>query len=496
MQQGQWAIIVLGFVMPLLLSSTYASGLPDLVSAVAVTPFAEPKLLAYSADTAALLQIPAEFFQRSEAADYLSGKILFDGSQPIAQKYAGHQFGQYNPELGDGRGLLLGDVKAADGKNYDLHLKGAGRTPYSRFGDGRAVLRSSIREFLASEAMYHLGIPTSRALSLVGSTEAVQRETIEQGAMVIRVCPSHIRFGHFEHCFYTGDKDQLQRLLNFTVQQHFPHCLNAENPALAMLQQVVVRTAELISQWQAVGFNHGVMNTDNMSILGLSFDYGPYAFLDDYEPGYICNHSDHSGRYAFDEQPGIGLWNLNALAHALSPLIEVGDLRAALALYEPTLVSHYMALMGKKLGLQRQLATDRALIGQWLALLQQQKQDYTLSFRRLADFSDDAQGSSIRDHMLDLEAFDLWAQLYRARLTEESSTSEERKELMNSVNPLYVLRNYLAQQVIAAAEQGDVAPLHELMGVLQQPYQPQPGKEAFAAPPPDWGKGMNISCSS
>lgn len=482
--------------MPLHLSTTYASHLTDLVSEVAVTPFAEPKLLAYSAHTAALLHIAETFFQQADAADYLSGKKLFGGSKPVAQKYAGHQFGQYNPELGDGRGVLLGDVKGTDGSRYDLHLKGAGRTPYSRFGDGRAVLRSSIREFLASEAMFHLGIPTSRALSLVGSTEPVQRETIEQGAMVIRVCPSHIRFGHFEHCFYSGDKQQLQRLVDFTVQQHFPACLQADNPALAMLQQVVISTAQLISQWQAVGFNHGVMNTDNMSILGISFDYGPYAFLDDYQPTYICNHSDHSGRYAFDEQPGIGLWNLNALAHALSPLIEVDDLRAALGLYEPTLVSHYMALMGKKLGLVTTQPTDRALIGQWLALLQQQKQDYTLSFRRLADFSDDSTGSSIRDHMLDLDAFDQWAELYRARLAQESATTAARKIQMNSVNPMYILRNYLAQQAIVAAEQGDTAPLHELMEVLQQPYQLQPGKESFAAPPPDWGKGMDISCSS
>lgn len=482
--------------MSVILSSTYVSHLPDLVSAVEVTPFAKPRLLAYSVDTAALLQIPDAFFSQADAADYLSGKKLFVGSRPVAQKYAGHQFGHYNPELGDGRGLLLGDIKGLDGLNYDLHLKGAGRTPYSRFGDGRAVLRSSIREFLASEAMYHLGIPTSRALSLVGSTEPVQRETTEQGAMVIRVCPSHIRFGHFEHCFYTGDKNQLQRLVDFTVQQHFPDCVNEAHPALAMLQQVVKRTAELISQWQAVGFNHGVMNTDNMSILGLSFDYGPYAFLDDYQPGYICNHSDHSGRYAFDEQPGIGLWNLNALAHALSPLIEVDDLRAALGLYESTLVTHYMTLMGKKLGLKTQQPADRALIGQWLALLQQQKQDYTLSFRRLADFSDDAKGCSIRDHMLDVGQFDQWAELYRDRLAQEPGTVAERKNLMNSVNPLYILRNYLAQQAIEAAEQGDTTALHELMLVLQKPYQPQAGKEAFAAPPPDWGKGMDISCSS
>jgi uncharacterized protein YdiU (UPF0061 family) len=482
--------------MPLQLNSTYANLLPDLVSQVAVTPFAEPKLLTYSADTAALLGLPTEFFQRPDAADYLSGKKLFTGSQPVAQKYAGHQFGQYNPELGDGRGLLLGDVKGTDGQRYDLHLKGAGRTPYSRFGDGRAVLRSSIREFLASEAMFHLGIPTSRALSLVGSTEPVQREQTEPGAMIIRVCPSHIRFGHFEHCFYSGDTEQLQRLVDFTVQQHFPDCQQAENPALAMLQQVVVRTAELISQWQAVGFNHGVMNTDNMSILGLSFDYGPYAFLDDYQPGYICNHSDHSGRYAFDEQPGIGLWNLNALAHTLSPLIGIEELRSALSLYEPTLVRHYMQLMAKKMGLTTVQDNDRALIGQWLALLQQQQQDYTLSFRRLADFSDDALGASVRGHMPDWAAFDQWAELYRARLALEPTTAAQRKAQMNSLNPLYILRNYLAQQVIDAAEQGDTVPLEELMQLLRDPYQAQQGKERFAAASPAWGKAMTISCSS
>jgi len=478
------------------LTSRYADQLADLVSPVAVSAFAEPRLLLHSPETAHLIGLEPTFFQHPDAADYLSGKILWPGSKPVAQKYAGHQFGVYNPDLGDGRGLLLGEVTTAAGARFDLHLKGAGRTPYSRFGDGRAVLRSSIREFLASEAMAHLGIATSRALSLVGSTEAVQREQTEQGAMIIRVCPSHIRFGHFEHCFYQGDKAALQRLTDFTIEQHFPQCASDPNPALAMFETVVRSTAQLIAQWQAVGFNHGVMNTDNMSILGITFDYGPYAFLDDYQPGYICNHSDHSGRYAFDEQPGVALWNLNALGHALSPLIPADQLRSALAQYEPVLVSHYMQLMANKLGLASYRESDRALIGRWLALLQSQRQDYSLSMRRLARFSADSKATALRDHMLDPAAFDQWADVYRARLAEDELSPLARVQQIEQLNPLYVLRNYLAQQAISAAEAGDTTPLQQLFQVLKQPYQAQPGMEHYSAPPPDWGKQMEISCSS
>ena len=478
------------------LQNTFTDQLGDLGSPVAVSPFAEPKLLLHSPETASLLGLASEFFLQQDAADYLSGKKLWPGSQPFAQKYTGHQFGQYNPDLGDGRGVLLGDRLGTDLQRYELHLKGAGRTPYSRFGDGRAVLRSSIREFLASEAMFHLGIPTSRALSLVGSTEPVRRETTEQGAMVIRVCQSHIRFGHFEYCFYQGGQQALQRLVDFCIQQYFPDCAQASNPAQALLQQVVLRTARLIAQWQAVGFNHGVMNTDNMSILGITFDYGPYAFLDDYQPGYICNHSDHSGRYAFDEQPGVALWNLNALAHAFSPLVPAEDLRQTLGLYEAELVSSYMQLMAKKLGLDQYRETDRALIGRWLALLQSQKQDYSLSMRRLAQFSADSKATALRDHMLDTAAFDLWADEYRARLADSALAEQARVQQIEQHNPLYVLRNYLAQQAISAAEQGNTEPLTALFNVLKQPYTEQATQAAFAAPPPDWGKSMEISCSS
>lgn len=480
----------------LTLTNLYADNLPQTVRQTAVTAVTHPRLISYSADLAQLLGFESSFFNTPQAASLLSGAQLFNGSRPVAQKYAGHQFGSYNPELGDGRGLLLGDIIAKDNMRYELHLKGAGRTAYSRFGDGRAVLRSSIREFLCSEAMYHLGIPTSRALSLIGSDEPVQREQLETAAMIIRVCQSHIRFGHFENYFYLKQTDTLKQLINFSIEHYFPHCKESHNPIQAFLMEVVQRTARLIAQWQAVGFAHGVMNTDNMSILGITFDYGPFAFMDTYQPGLISNHSDHSGRYAFDEQPSVALWNLNALGHTLSPFISKDDISTALAQYEPTLISHYLQLMREKLGLFTAQPEDRQLIGHWLAILQQQQLDYTLSFRYLSELGNTAENSTLRDSMKDPTAYDQWQQLYRQRLTQEVLSETQRHALMKQRNPIYILRNYLAQQVIEAAEQGDYQPLQQLQQVLRQPYTEQTGKSAFAAPPPDWGKTLVISCSS
>ncbi|MDX3772571.1 YdiU family protein [Chromatiaceae bacterium AAb-1] len=482
--------------MPVTLTNQYYDALPATVSRVAVTPFKHPTLVAYSADVAGLLGIPLRFFQSASAPGYLSGATLFSGSIPLAQKYAGHQFGIYNPELGDGRGLLLGDILAKDGHCYELHLKGAGKTPYSRFGDGRAVLRSSIREFLCSEAMHYLGIPSSRALSLVGSDEPVQRETTETAAMMIRVCQSHIRFGHFENYFYLEQQETLKQLIDFTIAHYYPDCNTSANPVQALLEQVVLRTADLIAHWQAVGFAHGVMNTDNMSILGITFDYGPFAFMDTYEPGFICNHSDHQGRYAFDEQPSVALWNLNALGHALSPFIPAPIIAETLALYEQRLIKRYMQLMREKLGLFTAEEDDRQLIGHWLALLQQQQLDYTQSFRLLCRFNPLQHHSALRDSMINTESFDQWATRYRQRLSRETLSQTERQHKMEQRNPLYILRNYLAQQAIAAAEDGNYEPLHELQQVLSNPYTEQAGKAAFAALPPEWGKKLQISCSS
>jgi uncharacterized protein YdiU (UPF0061 family) len=260
--------------------------------------------------------------------------------------YSGHQFGQYNPQLGDGRGLLLGEVINRKGERWDVHLKGAGRTPYSRFGDGRAVLRSSIREYLCSEAIHALGIPTTRALCIIGSKEPVQRETRETAATLVRIADSHIRFGHFEWIFH-NKPTHLKDFADYVINRHYPDCATADKPYAALLNAIVNRTATLMAQWQLVGFAHGVMNTDNFSITGCTFDYGPYGFLDVYKPSFVCNHSDNTGRYAWNQQPSIGLWNLNALAYALSPLIDKEDIMSALQRYEGILVDYYYQGMQK-----------------------------------------------------------------------------------------------------------------------------------------------------
>lgn len=313
-----------------------------------------------------------------------SGAEPFSAFKPLAMKYAGHQFGVYNPDLGDGRGLLLAEMQNQHGQWFDIHLKGAGLTPFSRMGDGRAVLRSTLREYLCSEAMAALGIETTRALGMMVSDTPVYREQVEQGACLIRLAQTHIRFGHFEHFFYTEQYDELRLLADNVIEWYLPDCLHQPKPYLAMFEQVVAKTATMIAQWQAVGFAHGVMNTDNMSILGQTFDYGPFGFLDDYEPGYICNHSDYQGRYAFDQQPRVALWNLSALAHALSPLIDRDDLELALAQYEPTLGKVFSQLMRQKLGLLSQQEGDSELFNAMFTLLAENHTDYTRFFRTLS----------------------------------------------------------------------------------------------------------------
>lgn len=460
-----------------------------------------PRLVAASAAAARLIDLdPAELDQPEFVASF-SGNRPLPGAEPLAMVYAGHQFGQYAGQLGDGRGLLLGEVVSAQGR-WDLHLKGAGRTPYSRFGDGRAVLRSSIREYLCSEAMAALGIPTSRALCVVDSDARVQRETIERGAMVLRLARSHIRFGHFEHFHYTNQPELLRTLADYTVQRHFPELAGAEFDGkperyAGLLRAVTLRTATLIAHWQAVGFAHGVLNTDNMSIVGDTLDYGPYGFLDDFDPGFICNHSDERGRYSFERQPSIGLWNLNALAHALSGLIgDVEAIREALQQYEPQLVGDYSRLMRAKLGLVDERDGDNELLAELLALLAHNRSDYTRFFRALCDFDETAAQSPLRDDFIDIARFDRWAAQYAQRLLQQQLPRAERAASMRRVNPKYILRNYLAQQAIAQAENGDYSEVRRLQAVLEHPYDEQPGNEAYAAAPPDWGRHLEVSCSS
>ncbi|EGQ7934380.1 YdiU family protein [Vibrio vulnificus] len=430
-----------------------------------------------------------------------SGAEPFSAFKPLAMKYAGHQFGVYNPDLGDGRGLLLAEMQNQQGQWFDIHLKGAGLTPFSRMGDGRAVLRSTLREYLCSEAMAALGIETTRALGMMVSDTPVYREQVEQGACLIRLAQTHIRFGHFEHFFYTEQYDELRLFADNVIEWYLPDCLHQPKPYLAMFEQVVAKTATMIAQWQAVGFAHGVMNTDNMSILGQTFDYGPFGFLDDYEPGYICNHSDYQGRYAFDQQPRVALWNLSALAHALSPLIDRDDLELALAQYEPTLGKVFSQLMRQKLGLLSQQEGDSELFNAMFTLLAENHTDYTRFFRTLSQL-DREHEQTVIDLFVDRDAAHGWLSRYLERVALEQTASGEVKsapqrcEQMRSVNPKYILRNYLAQQAIDKAQQGDFSEVHTLAKLLKNPYDDQPEMEAYARLPPEWGKKMVISCSS
>jgi serine/tyrosine/threonine adenylyltransferase len=463
------------------------------------TPFtAPPYLVSFNHAAAELIDLDPEQAKRPEFAGVFGGSLLVPGMEPLAMLYSGHQFGVYVPQLGDGRAILLGEVRNERGEKWDLHLKGAGLTPFSREGDGRAVLRSTIREYLCSEAMNGLGIPTTRALCIVGSEHKVFREQVETGAMLVRMAPSHVRFGSFEVFYYRKQYEQLTILADYVIANHFPHLIDGPDKYARFFSEVVERTAKLIAQWQAVGWSHGVMNTDNMSIHGITLDYGPFGFMDDYDPGFICNHSDQNGRYAFNQQPYIGLWNLSCLAQALSPLAPKEDLKAALDHYTLLCERRYMELMWAKFGLSEEQEDDAGLIRDLLALMQQGHVDYTSCFRALGSFSsqDGSTNEPLRDSFLDREAFSRWAKRYADRLRREKSCDEERSSRMNLVNPKYVLRNYLAQQAIEKAQQKDFSEVDRLLVLLQDPYSDQPDMDAYAAPPPNWGKHVSVSCSS
>ena len=483
--------------------------LPDtFYTRLAPTPLAQPFMISFNPDAAALIDLQLDTADYPQAAELLSGVRPLPGSDPLAMVYAGHQFGHFAGQLGDGRAILLGEALGSDGRRWDLHLKGGGETPYSRAGDGRAVLRSSIREYLCGEAMHHLGIPSSRALCLLGSHEEVYRESIESGAMIVRMAPSHVRFGSFEHFYYSGKFDELQQLGDYVIAQHYPDLCDHSNRYLELLRQVSSRTAALMAHWQRVGFAHGVMNTDNMSILGLTLDYGPFGFLDGYNPGYICNHSDHHGRYAFDRQPEIGQWNISCLAQAMLPLLALHggspdeaaeQARAVIDDYRGEYQQHYQQALRAKLGLNEQRSGDPQLAERLLALMAKTEVDYSRCFRLLSQLSTDAAtaiDTPARDLFVDREAFDAWAGDYRARLRAEHSDDRQRHTAMNAVNPAYILRNYLAQQAIDQAEKGDYSEVNRLLELLRHPYEDQPGMQHYAAEPPDWGRRMVLSCSS
>jgi serine/tyrosine/threonine adenylyltransferase len=463
-------------------------------------PLSDPYWVGRSLDMAKALGLDDHWLESDEALQALTGNTLLHGSQPLASVYSGHQFGHWAGQLGDGRALLLGEIKDAQGNPQEVQLKGAGRTPYSRMGDGRAVLRSSIREFLCSEAMHGLGIYTTRALCVTGSDAPIRREEIETAAVVTRVAPSFIRFGHFEHFAYNGMIDELKALADYVIHRFYPACQDAANPYAALLEAVSERTAKMIAQWQAVGFCHGVMNTDNMSILGLTMDYGPFQFLDAFDPNHICNHSDDRGRYAYNKQPNIAYWNLFCLGQALLPLISPdGEPDLAVAALEPYKTIFPTALharMSAKLGLPDAPATEasKSLIESILKLLAAGKVDYTIFWRRLSHAVAMQQFEPVRDLFLDRAAFDAWMLSFQ-----EHSSHIPRgldADLMLKTNPTYVLRNHLGEQAIRAAKLKDFSELARLQSLLQDPFTEQPGMEQYATFPPDWASTIEISCSS
>ena len=469
------------------------------------TPLPATYLVATSESAARWLGVSPPWLRSEAALQVLSGNATLAGMRPLASVYSGHQFGVWAGQLGDGRAILLGETDAG----IEVQLKGAGRTPYSRGGDGRAVLRSSIREFLCSEAMHALGVPTTRALSLTGSPAPVYREEAETAAIVTRLAPSFIRFGHFEHFASSGRQAELQQLADYVIDRYYPECRSAEatahlggNAYAALLQAVSERTAALLAQWQAVGFCHGVMNTDNMSILGLTIDYGPFQFLDAFVPGHICNHSDHQGRYAFNRQPNVAYWNLFCLGQALMPLIgDTAHAQAALESYKTVFPARFLARMRDKLGLLQPGPgtdadqSDGALVDALLQLLAQGGVDWTIFWRRLSQARASGDYEAAGDLFLDREGWKRWLLSFKER--SDPTDQAVAADLMLKANPKFVLRNHLGEEAIRAATRGDFTVLHTLQSLLERPFEEHAGQDAHWADfPPDWASTIEISCSS
>lgn len=490
-------------------------------SLVSPSTVSEPQLVAYSSQLAAELGLTDEICESDDFKQVFVGNRLAKGMQPYAMCYGGHQFGQWAGQLGDGRAINLGEVLGQNGQRLALQLKGAGATPYSRSADGLAVLRSSVREFLCSEAMHYLGVPTTRALSLVLTGEQVLRDMfydghpqLELGAVVCRVAPSFVRFGNFQIFSARQDFATLKTLVDFTIRNDFSYLGEPSRDVyLQWFEEVCRKTAEMIAHWQRVGFVHGVMNTDNMSILGLTIDYGPYGWLENYDPDWTPNTTDANGRrYRFGNQPQIAYWNLVQLANAIYPLIEqVEPLQQALTVYSRQFEQAWQTNMANKLGLRNfNPQTDDSLVADLLKLLKTAETDMTLFYRGLAELDfDDAtasfeallQASSYAPLNAEVKTIaESWLNDYRQRLKVDGWSNQQRQAAMNAVNPKYVLRNYLAQLAIDQAEHGDFSGVRELLNVLRRPYDEQTGKQPFAEKRPDWAKqraGCSmLSCSS
>ncbi len=455
------------------------------------------RLVAFSPEAAALIDLRPGEEQRAKFAGVVSGNALVPGMEPVASLYGGHQFGVWAGQLGDGRAILLGEVRnhsTSSGQAddpWELQIKGGGMTAFSRFADGRAVIRSTIREFLASEAMHALGVPTTRALAMAAGDEPVLRERVERAATVIRMAPTFVRFGSFEIFHHRKQPEHVKTLADYVIDRFYPDCGHGDDRYARFFAAVVERTAALMAHWQAVGFAHGVMNTDNFSIVGVTLDYGPYGFLETYEPGFICNHSDESGRYAFDRQPTIGLWNCYALAEALSSLIERDALDAALAQYEHVYRATLLDLMRAKLGVLDARDDDAQLVVDIFGLLEARRVDWTNFWRALSHADADAL-AMLGDDASSAE----WFARYARRAADDPRDGAARRAAMRAVNPKYVLRNWVAQEAIAACEAGDDSVVGSVLDVLRAPFDEHPEHSAWTQAAPAQYAGLSVSCSS
>jgi len=454
------------------------------------TPLDDPYLISFNPNAAKLIDLDSSSGDDPRFVELLNGTFIPKDVRPFSMCYAGHQFGHYVPRLGDGRAINLGSING-----WHLQTKGSGETRYSRTSDGRAAVPSSIREYLMSEAMYHLGIPTTRALGIIGSQTKILRNQIERGAIIMRMSPSWVRFGTFEYFYYFKEYDKLKSLTDYVIAESYPHLQNDEDRYFKFFCEVLERTAKLIAQWQGLGFCHGVMNTDNMSIAGLTIDYGPYAMLDDYDYGFVCNKTDRIGRYSYGEQPNISYWNLTMLSKALSPIIDKERMQKKLDDYGNFIYPDaYIDIMCQKLGLALRLDKDIELITELVGALQDAYVDYTLFFRTLSYY--DGERMPLYDIAMNPVVIHNWLDLYDARLSKETRTQPERQKSMLKTNPKYVLKNYMLQEAITLAERGDYSMVETLLYIAAHPFEELPEFEHFANETPEEHKNICLSCSS
>ncbi|CAA6822557.1 MAG: Selenoprotein O and cysteine-containing homologs [uncultured Sulfurovum sp.] len=454
------------------------------------TPLDEPYLISFNPKVAELIDLDKESVDDPRFLELLNGTFTPETAKPFSMCYAGHQFGHYAQRLGDGRAINLGSING-----WHLQTKGSGETAFSRTADGRAALPSSIREYLMSEAMYHLGIPSTRAVGIIGSQTKLLRNGIEKGAVVMRMSSSWVRFGTFQYFSYFKEYEKLKALADYVIEESYPHLENDEDRYFKLFSEVVDATAKLIAGWQGIGFCHGVMNTDNMSIAGLTIDYGPFSMLDDYDFGFVCNSTDKAGRYAYGEQPNVSYWNLTKLALAFAPIADKKRMEKKLDDYGEFIYPNaYIEVMRKKLGLEVESEEDMTLITELVGTLQDAYVDHTNFFRVLSHY--DGERMSLFELAMNPVAIDEWLNLYDARLEKESFSHEERQEKMLKTNPKYVLKNYMLADAIALAKGGNLSRVEELLYLAQHPFDELPEFEKFAVETPEHYKNVTLSCSS